>query len=248
MGQLIMKLGVDSAYEWKIPKTAAEVIEAARQYSKFETGRLPGDRLPAPSLAQIHDALTKADEGQTAAEEGELARTKSSVIFHNTLDQATPLLKTAITELLWKYRDSLGELEGWGLPVKQGARGKFLVTKPKKEAAYAAFMQRYVAKEASLPEAARITNPPLAQLQALAATAQLHDEGRVAGQATREKGTAARAAGTGPLLDLLQLACGMLVVTQFDGQITPALQDWGFNIIATPGKATEPPTPTEPTA
>ena len=70
----------------------------------------------------------------------------------------------------------------------------------------------------------------------------------MAGQATREKGTAARAAGTGPLLDLLQLACGMLVVTQFDSKVMPALQDWGFNIIATPGKAAEPPAPTEPTA
>jgi hypothetical protein len=49
------------------------------------------------------------------------------------------------------------------------------------------------------------------------------------------------------LLDLLQLACGMLVVTQFDGKVTPALQDWGFNIIQTSGRTPEPPEPTAPT-
>ena len=246
MGQLIVKLGVDSPYEWKMPTTAAEVIEIAQKYSEFEALRLPGSRLPAPTLAQIRDALVKAEAGQAAALQGEEARSSSSVIYHNTLNQAIPLLKTAIQELLWKYRDRLGDLEGWGLPVKQGASGKFLVTKPKKEAVYAAFMQRYVTKEASLPEADRITNPPLATLQALAATAQQHDEGRQAGQATRIKGTAARTAGAGPLLDLLQLACGMLVVTQFEGKITPDLMDWGFNIIASPGQTPEPPAP-EPT-
>ena len=89
--------------------------------------------------------------------------------------------------------------------------------------------------------------------QALAATAQQHDAGRQAGQATRIKGTAARTAGAGPLLDLLQLACGMLVVTQFEGKITPDLMDWGFNIIQTPAKpgstpAQPPAEPTPPTA
>lgn len=248
MGQLKMTLGVQSEYEWKLPKTAAEVIELSRKFSEFEAGRLPGSRLLAPSLAQIRDAQVRAEAGQTAAQEGEVARSRSSVIFHNTMTEATPLLKTAIDELLWKYRADLGALEDWGLPVRQGARGKFLVTKPKNISQYTAFLSRYVAKEASLPEADRLTNPPLATLQALAATAQQHDAGRTAGQTTRIQGTAIREAGAGPLLDLLQLACGLLVVTLYDGQITPALMDWGYNIIATPGKTPEPPAPLAPTA
>ena len=246
MGQLTIRLGQDSGHEWKIPKTPAEVIELARKYSEFEALRLPGSRLPAPSLEKIRDALVAAEAAHEAAVQGEQTRTNAMVIFHNTLEQAIPLLKTAIEELLWKYRHELGALEGWGLPVRYGASGKVLITKPKYEAAWANFLYAYTAKEASLPEADRVTNPPLATLQALAQTASANDVARVSAQSTREQGVADRLAGARPLLDLLQLACGMLVVTVYDGRITPVLQDWGFNIIQTPAKPDQATPPVEP--
>lgn len=244
MGLLTIKLGVDSGYEWKIPKTPAEIIALAITYIEFETTR----RTNAPSLELIREALDRAQKGHTAAQSQELNRAEAANVFHRTLDQATPLLKEAFNQLVWKYRDTLARLERWGLLTKIGARGKLLVTKPQKETGWAAFLQTYVTQEASLPEADRITNPPLATLQALAATARTADVDRVSAQHTRETGVATRLAGAGPLLDLLQLACGMLVATQFDGQVTPALQDWGFNIIQTPARTPEPPTPIEPAA
>jgi len=250
MGQLIMKLGTNSGYEWKMPKTAAEVIELGTKFTEHEASQLPGSRLIFPTAAQFRDALAKAQEGQAAAQTGEQDRAQWSNVYHNTLIEALPLLNAAYSALLVRYRDTLARLERWGLKTKLGTRGKILVTRPSRETEHAAFLQSYVTQELSLPEAERISDPPLATLQALAETARTANENRVSGQHQRETGVAIRESGSGPLLDLLQLACGALVVTVFDGQITPALQDWGFNIIASPGKTPEPPAsePTPPAA
>lgn len=246
MAQVTIKVGVDSGYEWKLPATPAEVIELGVKYSDFEALRLPGSRVTGPTLEQIRDALVAAQAGHEAALASELDRAEAANRYHNAIAQATPLLKTAFDELTWKYRDTPAILERWGLQSKVGARGKVLVTRPVKEKAIAAFLQSYTAYEGGLPEADRLTNPPLATLQALAATAQANDIARQSAQHNRESGVAIRAAGAGPLLDLLQLAFGMLVVTVYDGKVMPALHDWGFNIIQTPAKPGS--TPAEPPA
>ncbi len=76
-----------------------------------------------------------------------------------------------------------------------------------------------------------MTVPPLAEVQALAQQAAAEYAARVEAQSKREIATSQVAMSAGPLLDWLQLALGVLVLTRFERQVSPALAEWGFNII-----------------
>lgn len=55
---------------------------------------------------------------------------------------------------------------------------------------------------------------------------------RQAGRNQREAAVQTRTAATSRLLDLLQAAAIIIVVTQFNGVVTNDLQHWGYNVIA----------------
>ncbi|MBK9054237.1 MAG: hypothetical protein IPL78_25990 [Chloroflexi bacterium] len=101
---------------------------------------------------------------------------------------------------------------------------------PEKE--WATFLTTYVTQETSLAAANQIANPPLAEMSTLATTLQAADAARKAGSSQRQAAVETRTAAANRLLDLLQAAALILVVTQFNGVVTNNLEQWGFQVVA----------------
>jgi hypothetical protein len=229
-------IGIESGYQWVTPTTDAEIIELAQQYIAQESKMDAAAQLAAPALSDVRAALTTAQGGLENARREENRRAESATEFHRAQEQATPLLAEAFEQLKWRQRDNLSRLQQWGLKTKTGVKGKVLVTKPRTEQEWAAFLQEFVAKEASLPEAERVMAGNLLPLQDLAAVVRSNQVERASAQSARKLAVETRLVTAGPLLDLLQLAFGVLVVTRFERRVTTALEAWGFKIRATPSK------------
>ena len=105
-----------------------------------------------------------------------------------------------------------------------------LTRKPSSQRQRLAFLQAYVAKEASLPPEEQISDPPLATMQAHLATLQASLTERTSGQDQREMHVAVRNTAVSHLLDLLKLAAMVRVGITFGGVLTNELQLWGFTV------------------
>lgn len=224
-------IGQESGYVWVIPSSHAAIVALGQHYVAQEAKLAPAAQLAWPPFAEMEARVTAAAAALEAARQAEYRRSSASIKFHNAIGQAKPLLKEAFAQLKWTQRHNLGALERWGLATKLGTRQRVVVNSPRNEAGWAAFLQSYVARELSLPEAERLTVPPLAEVQTLAQKAAAEYAARVEAQSKREIATSQVAQSVGPLLDWLQLALGVLVLTRFERQMSPALQEWGFNIV-----------------
>jgi len=224
-------IGIEQGQAWILPKSDEEIVALGQRYVAHESGLEPSAQLAWPPLADMAARVSAVATAQEAARQAEYRRSSASNEFHNALRRATPLLREAILQLKWTQRHNLGALERWGLATKLGTRRGVVVTSPRNEAGWAAFLQSYAKRELSLPEAERLTAPDLAQVQALAQQAATARTERDAAQSQREIATSQVAQSVGPLLDWLQLALGVLVLTRFDRQVTPALAEWGYKII-----------------
>ena len=240
---VIIKLDANGDYQVAWDPNDASVIALGKAYLAKEGTLLAAERLKAPTLDEIQAALQLAIIGLEASTTGEQQRAEAATRFHNIMNEATPLLSVIIDRLKGKYATDLGTLKRWGLETKIGTRGKVSVAKPKTEAKWADFMGAYVRRETELPEAERIQDPPLARLTALSSQAEANREARRVGSIQRQTGTQTRSTGAAPLLDLLQVACGLLVVTRFGGVVTENLSEWGYKVTRRTSKPAEPPAP-----
>jgi hypothetical protein len=230
-------IGVESGYHWEAPATDAEIVEVGKQYVAYESSQEPANRLALPTLSDISAALVVAQGGLEIARREENRRAEAATEVHRAMEQATPLLAEAFEQLKWRQRDNLSRLQQWGLETKLGANGKVLVTKPRNERDWAAFLREFVAKEESLAVDERVMAGNLLPLKDLAATVGKNQVERASAKSARKLAVETRAETAGPLLDLLQLAFGLLVVMRFERRVTTALEAWGFKIKATPGKS-----------
>jgi hypothetical protein len=243
-------IGIDSGYQWETPTTDADIVKVGQQYVAYETSLDPVKRLALPTLADISAAMAVAQGGLESARREEDRRAVAATEFHRAMAEATPLLSEAFEQLKkWKHRANLSRLQEYGLKTKTGASGKVLVTKPRTEQEWAAFLQAFVTKEESLPADQRVLAGTLLPLKELSVSAAKNQVERSTARSARKLAVETRSTTAGPLLDLLQLAFGLLVVTRFDRRVTNALEPWGFAIRATASKTAEPtpdPKPVEP--
>jgi hypothetical protein len=246
---LTLKVGAKGDYQLEWPATDADVIQLGERYLAYEGELSPAGQLQQPDPRQVRDALVSAKAGMELAQAEEIKRSESATAFHNAMAEATPLLKEGIEQLSFKYRDNLAHLERWGLSTKIASRGGVLVSKPRFEALWAEFLISYAAQEQTLPEADRLTTPSLTRLAKLAVIVTQHKAARVTAKSQRKLGVETRSDTARPLLDMLQLACGLLVVMRFDGRVTNALEAWGFKVKERKGaEPMPPPEPQPPTA
>ena len=109
------------------------------------------------------------------------------------------------------------------------------------------FLRAYVVKGPGPPSVTQITDPPLSQLAAIAAALQENQAVRTKQATQRLRGVATRTAAAQTLLDALQAAAAVLIVTRFAGQLTRDLQQWVFEIVAkTPPAPAAPAKPANP--
>lgn len=200
-------------------------------YVAHENSLSAPERVAAPSLGLIETALAAAQAEQTAADSGETARAITAETYRQPLLTAKRRLNLSLLQLKAKYAANQAQLEGWGLDTVVRATG-ITVRKPRYDREWAIFLAAYVTQETSLDVANQLTEPPLAEMTALNTALQTADNARKAGKNQREAAVQTRTAIADRLLDLLQAAALILVVTRFAGVVTNDLQKWGFQVVA----------------
>lgn len=234
-------LDYDGAYKVRWPESDRDIIALGQAYVAYETARPPEDQVPAPALATVQATLDAAQAAQAAAQTGEAERAQAAETYRQTLATAKEQLDAVIIRLKAKYLDNLAQLEEWGLDTTTTSRG-VSVRKPDSDSAWADFLQAYVTKESSLPAETQLSDPPLAEMEALATTLAASDAARSAGRAQREANVSARSEEAAELLDLLQVAGLVLVATRFNRQVNSELQAWGYDVAARDTQSQGPPT------
>ena len=232
-----VRLDNNGAYRvrWPSPSRELEIIHLGVAYVAYESGLPAVEQLTAPSLALMVSTLAAAQAQQATAGTGEASRAIAAETYRQALSAARPKLNLALLHLKAKYAANQAQLEGWGLDTVVGATG-ISVRKPRTELEWMHFLARYVAQETSLDAANRLTEPTLAEMTALNTALQNAAAARRTGRNQREAAVQTRTAITNRLLDLLQGAAMVIVLTQFEGVVTNALQQWGFEVVARPSK------------
>ena len=158
-------------------------------------------------------------------------RAASATDYAHAVIEAKGLMKEAVVELKHKYRKNRARLQEWGLITSVGKKVDVVITLPVTPRQWADFLHTYVVKEQGLPEAERIVDPPLARLVELDAIIQNTLALRTTGAGERGIGVKNRLAAVTRLLDLLQAAAVVLVVTRYDGSVTEELTRWGYKVV-----------------
>jgi hypothetical protein len=241
-----MKFDVQSTLELRWATTDKAIIQQGVSFLAFEE-QLPAEKqLKDLSPLFFTGLITAAQDAAAGAGAGEADRARAAEVVRQADEQLRPLLDKVILRLKNRHADNLAELEQWGLKTKIGTRG-VTVNQPKNVTDWRAFLLAYVAKESSQPAATQISDPPLSRLAAIAAALQENQAVRTKQTHQRLRGVAARATAVQTLLDALQAAAAVLIVTRFGGQITRDLQQWGYELVAkTAPPQEEPATPEEP--
>ena len=214
------------------PTRDADVIALGKAYTAFEGQEPAPARLALPAFAQVQTLLEAASSAAASATASETQRAISATNLANALAEAKVLLDDALKQLKGRYSKNPAQLELYGLSTKIGARGEVLVSRPVTAKGWARFLAAYVTQQAQLDEAARISDPALAKMQALNQIVTQAQTDRLSGRNQREVGVQNRSAAATRLLEHLQLAAFALVVTRFEGHIVNELQNWGFTVIA----------------
>lgn len=227
--------------EVRWPAKDEQVIALGEAYIARETSLSADQRLSEPELGQVQTALDNTKEAVGMAGSGEVERATAAEAYRQAMEEARPLLELALLRLKSQYAANLAQLEAWGLQTKSGARG-VTVLKPDHTKGWAAFLLAYVEREQNLPAEARIADPSLDQMAALAEAVRQNQEQRLNGRTQREIGVKTRSEAVQQLLDLLQLAAVVLVVTRYNRRVMNDLQQWGYEVTArTASRPAEPP-------
>lgn len=216
------------------PRRDEAIITMGQTYVAHENSLPVEQRLREPDIALIQAALTQATAAVEASHHGEQKRAAAAEQYRQAIIEARTLLEEALIHLQSHYISNLAQLEAWGVDTRAGARG-VTVRKPSTNKDWVNFLLTYVAREQSLAESDRITDPPLAALETLAQTIQNSLEDRRGGRDQREIGIKERATAVNHLLDLLRVAAAVLIVTRFHSQVMNDLQLWGYEVIARSG-------------
>lgn len=227
---LTVRIDANGTYTLKWSRQQAQIIALGVGYVAYESSLPANNRVLAPSLTLVQEALAAAQAEQSTAGSSEVSRATASETYRQTLSLAKPKLNMALVQLKAKYISNHAQLEGWGLDTVAGSSG-VTVRKPRTEKEWATFLTNYVAQESSLAAANQIADPPLAEMSTLATTLQAADTARKAGSSQRQAAVETRTAAANRLLDLLQTAALVITVTQFNGVVSNHLEQWGFQVV-----------------
>jgi hypothetical protein len=236
---LQVRFDANSPYNVRFPKAErrAAVLALAQAFLAKEQTLPPAEQSPYVSMVeQLVTEATGASGGQSA---GEAQRTQASEAAKQLDAQARQLTTQIINLFKAHFAGNLAQAMDWGVDYKQTTGN--LVT-PGNRAARLAFLDTYIAKELSRPEAERFPVPALATVTQVRDDLKTNLNGRFAGQTQREVNAALSASLSQRLLDTLQAAAVHLLAFTFNFQISSALQEWGYEVL-TPTPVAPPPAP-----
>lgn len=226
---LSIRLDPTSSLTVRWPESYRAIVAMGEAYVAYE-GSLPAEaQLQDVPLTAVQSALTAAKAAITAARSGEQGRASAGELVQQTDAALKPLIDKIFLQLKLNHFDHLARLELWGLDTVMDQNG-VRVRKPGSQRQRLEFLRAYVAKEASLPPAQQISDPPLATMQAHLATLQTGLTERTSGRDQREVHVEVRDTAVTQLLNLLKIAAAIRVAITHNGVLTHELQLWGFAV------------------
>ncbi len=228
----MLKLVLDAKSPFKVrwPETDAAIISLAQALLTAEAVLPEAGRFPRLDL--IQQRLAVAVAARELAQSGEAERSIVSAAEQQAFDQAKALVRKIVAGLSYRYLDELPVLEQWGIAVvRSRTRTGFRSRTPRNKPAVLEMLTRYVARETLLPEAERLTDPPLAEVITVREALQTAMAERLAASTQREVGVRTRSMEAQALLDLLQVAAAYHVMVNLGGVVDARLQEVGFDVI-----------------
>jgi hypothetical protein len=217
-----------SAQQVRWPIRSAEILALGQAVLAAEQALSPAQQCPQlPLLSPRVDALASFVD---AADAAEAVRTEQADAERTAFETARALTRRIISVLTAKYAN-VALLEAWGVEVVgSGSRAHTRV--PQKREAILRMLERYIAKENSLPAPDRLTTPALTEVTAARDALVAANTQRVEAIATRESAIYQRNDASQALLRLLQLIAIHHVTIDFGGEVHPDLQKLGFDLVA----------------
>lgn len=240
-----MKFDVRSALELRWAATDADIIKHGLAFQAFEEQQPVNEQLKDLSPLFFRELIKTAEEAAAEARQGEAERAHAAELVRQADVELRPLVDLAIVRLKNRYAHNLADLELYGLKTTTGPRG-VSVQKPRDAIGRRAFCLVYVERESSLPAEQQITDPPLSRMTAIAQILRDNQTERTTQVNRRQINVANRTAASQVLLDALQAAAAVIIVTRLGGKVTFELQQWGYDVVAK--TAPKPPEPVEPAA
>jgi len=163
---------------------------------------------------------------------GESRRVLSSEEVKALDKKSVALVKKIHRTMEYEFGDTPAKAAEWGFDIKQTGKRTGTILMPDGRAAIVALLDRYATTEKARPAAERFKSPALAEVVAVVDGLKQNVGARGTGKGQRASGTQQINTLTARLLDLLQAAAVQIVVKQYDGQVTPDLAQWGFEVTA----------------
>lgn len=226
---LTLKLDTTSSLSVRWPESYRAIVALGEAYVAYEGSLTAAEQLQDVPLTAVQTALTEAKAAMNSARSGEEGRASAGEVVQQIHETVRPLLDKAFMQLKAKHFDHLAVLEQWGLDTVM-RQGKVQVRKPTNQGQRLEFLRAYVTKEASLPPAEQVSDPPLATMQAHLAVLETGIVERTSGRDQREMNVQVRNTAVSRLLDLLKVAAAVRVCVTHGGIVTHALQLWGFQV------------------
>ena len=226
-----IKIDANGTYILRWPRAQQGILALGAAYVAFESSLPANKQVLAPPLAMIQESLAAAQAEQATANSSEASRAAAAETYRLTLATAKNKLNIALLQLKAKNDANPALLEAWGVNTVAAASG-ITVRKPRTEKEWITLLTNYIAQETSLDVASRLAEPPLTEMNTIAAALQAADAARKAGSSQRQAAVETRTAAADRLLDLLQTAALVITVTEYKGVVTNNLEQWGFQVVA----------------
>jgi len=236
-----MRFDAKSPWDLRWFNTDAEIIAHGEMFVEFEGQRPAPAQLKDISAPFVRVLLTAAKKAAEEADTGELGRAHAAEALRQADEQLPALVDRLMLHLKSRHAANLADMERYKLKTTAGSHG-VSVQKPRNVLERRAFCLAYVEIEAALPAAQQISDPPLSQMQALAAVITANQAEWNEQIIRRQRNVATRSTAAQKLQEVLQAAAAVLIVTCFGGEITRDLKQWGYDVVAKTSPTPEPPT------
>lgn len=217
-----------SDYKLRYPKSdnRGAIITIARKFVAYEQYRPRAQQTPYTSL--MAELLVEIDQSEQDIADAKTRHAVAAEAVNRFDEQSKTLVSYMIKSIDAAYPATPSKATEWGFTVKQ--RTKNIMT-PQSRDERLLVMKSYIAKEHSRSEAEQFTSPTLAEVidvwQGLLASVNARDEG----QNDREAAIAACRAKAELLLKHIQAAAVNLLSLRYNYLLSPALQNWGYDVV-----------------
>lgn len=240
---VIIKLDTASPYRLSFPekKKPLDVVDTVRTFVTYEAGLPLEAQLPHTPL--LDELLRQWDEIDDMRRAGELQRARAAAALEDLDERVRQLVRHIHRIVAAISYDTPADAVQWGFTFKQ-TTGNILLPETRRE--HLVLLKGYIAEEQRRSPAERLPQPPLAEVIAVHDALRQQLRRRRAGQSQRKRAVAAVGPVIAAMHFYLQSAVSHLLTFQFEGALTPKLQNWGYEVklVAPKRRAT----PAEPPA